>query len=163
LFVSGRKGDLNIRGAFLHMAADAAISLGVLIAGAAIFVTGWFWLDPLVSIVIAAIIVWGTWGLLRDAVNMALNAVPAGIDPEAVRTYLLDLPGVESVHDLHIWPMSTTETALTCHLVMPDLHPADPFTVEVTHRLRERFHIQHATLQIERAAESCVLSPAEVV
>ena len=124
LFAAGRKGDLNIRGAFMHMAADAGISLGVLLSGLVILLTGWLWLDPLVSLVISVIIVWGTWGLLRDALNMALNAVPAGIDAAKVRSYLEGLSGVDSIHDLHIWAMSTRETALTCHLVMSAGQPA---------------------------------------
>jgi cobalt-zinc-cadmium efflux system protein len=124
MFMSGRKGDLNIRGAFLHMAADAMVSLGVVLAGIAILVTHWVWLDPVVSLVLVAVVVVGTWQLLRDSVNLALDAVPAGIEPLAVQTYLSERPGVSQVHDLHIWAMSTTETALTVHLVMPGGYPA---------------------------------------
>ena len=137
--MSGRKGDLNIRGAFLHMAADAAISLGVLVSAAVILWTGWLWVDPLTSLIISAIIVWGTWGQLRDLMNMALQAVPPGIDPEAVRERLTGLPGVIRIHDLHIWPMSTTETALTCHLVMPSGHPGDAFIAGAATILHREF------------------------
>src|SRR5215831_10033117 len=119
LFASGRKGDLNIRGAFLHMIADAAVSAGVVAAGLVILSTGWFWLDPLASLVIVAVIVWTTWSLLRDSLAMSVDAVPASIDPHAVRSYLASCAGVAAVHDLHIWPLSTTENALTAHLVFP--------------------------------------------
>ena len=164
LFMSGRHGDLNIRGAFLHMAADAAISAGVVVAGLAIMATGFAWIDPVVSLAIAAIIVWGTWGLLRDSLTMSLQAVPASIDPQAVRAYLGRLPGVATIHDLHIWPMSTTETALTCHLVLPAGHPGDGFLVTVAAELHERFRIGHATIQIEVSEETtCVLAPDQVV
>ncbi|MEO6457719.1 MAG: cation diffusion facilitator family transporter, partial [Chloroflexia bacterium] len=131
LFMSGRKGDLNIRGAYLHMAADAAVSVGVVLAGFAILFTGWLWIDPIVSLAIAAIIFLGTWGLLRDSVNMALDAVPESIDVSEVRKYLSDLPAVTEVHDLHIWAMSTTETALTSHLV---LRQAPASGGDATHR-----------------------------
>lgn len=164
LFASGRKGDINIKAAFLHMAADAAVSLGVVLAGVVILLTGWLWLDPAVSLVIAVIIVWGTWGLLRDSVNMSLAAVPAGIEPEAVRGFLESQPGVSHVHDLHIWPMSTTETALTCHVVLPGGHPGDEFTRRVSSELQRRFGIQHATTQIETSEEvTCALAPEHVV
>jgi len=164
LFLSGRHDDINIRGAFTHMAADAAVSLGVVLAGLAIVLSGALWIDPVVSLVIAAVIVWGTWSLLRDSVNLALHAVPAGIDPSKVRSYLAGLSGVASVHDLHIWPMSTTETALTCHLVMPGGHPGDAFLAAATDALSHRFRIAHATLQIEKGdAAVCVLEPDHVV
>ncbi|WP_325455636.1 cation diffusion facilitator family transporter [Hyphomicrobium sp.] len=149
LFASGRHGDVNIRGAYLHMVADAAISLGVVIVGFAILMTGWNWLDPLVSLAIAAIIVWGTWGLLRDTIRLALQGVPLGISTERVQRRLSELPGVESVHDLHIWPMSTTDTALTCHLVMPGGHPGDAFISEAAKMLHDEFEIRHTTLQFE--------------
>jgi cobalt-zinc-cadmium efflux system protein len=149
LFMKGRRGDLNIRAAFLHMVADAAVSLGVVITGLAILLTGYHWIDPLVSLGIAAVIVWSTWSLLRDSINLALDAVPPGIDPDEVRAFLASLPGVAAVHHLHIWAMSTTETALTCHLVMPGGHPGDAFLAETSETLRRRFGIPHATLQIE--------------
>ncbi len=158
MFFSGRKHDLNIRGAFLHMAADAAVSLGVVIAGFAILATSFGWIDPVVSLVIAAVIVWGTWSLLRDSVNLALHAVPEGIDFAAVRSYLAGLPHVDAVHDLHIWPMSTTETALTAHLVR-NVNDCDCALLErATHELHDRFHIQHATLQFETTDHECSLA-----
>ncbi len=164
LFASGRKGDINIRGAFLHMAADAVVSAGVVIAGIAIIYTGADWIDPLASLVIAGVIVWSSWGLLRDSVNMALHAVPSGIDPLKVRGYLEKLPGVDRIHDLHIWPMSTTETALTCHLVMSAGHPGDPFLSKIATDLRDRYRIQHATIQIEFSENAaCPLMPDDVV
>ena len=138
LFASGRKGDLNIRGAFLHMVADAAVSAGVVAAAAVILLTGWLWLDPLTSLVVVGLIVWGTWSLLRDSLAMSVSAVPAAIDPQAVRRYLESRPGVAAVHDLHIWPMSTTETALTAHLVLPGGHPGDEFLMQATTELRHR-------------------------
>ena len=150
LFISGRKHDLNIRGAFLHMAADAGVSAGVVVAGIIILASGWLWVDPLVSLVIAVIILIGTWGLMRDAFNLALDAVPKGIDPQAVGEYLSGLPGVESVHDLHIWAMSTTETALTAHLVKPDSEDDDVLIEKAGKELHEHFGIDHVTLQWER-------------
>jgi cobalt-zinc-cadmium efflux system protein len=154
LFASGRDGDINIRGAFLHMASDAAVSAGVVIAGLIILATGWRWLDPAISLAINAFIVWSTWGLLHDSVTMSLNAVPPNIDPTRVKNFLETLPGVAELHDLHIWPMSATETALTCHLVMPAGHPGDPFLLEAAHELEEHFRIGHATLQIEISEET---------
>ena len=153
LFISGRKHDLNIRGAFLHMAADAGVSAGVVAAGMIILASGWMWIDPLVSIVIAVIILIGTWGLMRDAFNLALDAVPKGIDPQAVTDYLAGLPGVESVHDLHIWAMSTSETALTAHLVKPDSKNDDMLIEQASRELHEHFGIEHVTLQWERWQE----------
>jgi cobalt-zinc-cadmium efflux system protein len=149
LFMAGSKKDLNIRGAFQHMAGDAAISLGVVLVGIGILLTGWLWLDPAVSLLISAVIVIATWGLLQEAVNLALHAVPAEIDTEAVLAYLEDLPDVAAVHDLHIWAMSTTETALTAHLVMPCGYPGDGFLRRVSAELQTHFRIQHATLQVE--------------
>lgn len=165
LFMTGRKGDLNVRGAFTHMAADAAISLGVVIAGFVIIYTGWHWLDPAVSLIISILIVIGTWGLLRDSLNLALHAVPAGIDSDKVRAYLMSVEGVSEVHDLHIWAMSTTETALTVHLVMPAGYPSDAFRSAVVDTLHERFTIGHSTIQIEinDSPHACKLAPAEVV
>ncbi|GJE60555.1 cation diffusion facilitator family transporter [Methylobacterium trifolii] len=151
LFASGAKGDINVRGAFLHMLADAAVSAGVVLAGLAILATGLDWIDPAVSLVIAGLIVWATWGLLRDSLAMALGAVPPGIVPEAVQDYLRTRPGVADLHDLHIWPMSTTEAALTAHLVMTGGHPGNRFLAETADGLRDRFGIGHATLQVEEA------------
>lgn len=153
LFASGRKHDINIRGAFLHMAADALVSVGVVVAGVAILLTGELLIDPVTSLAIVAVIAWGTWGLLRDSVKLALLAVPDSIDEGAVRAYLEGLPGVAAVHDLHIWPMSTTETALTAHLVMPKGQPGDAFLHEIAHELEHRFHIGHATVQVETGRE----------
>ncbi len=163
LFMAGRKDDINIRGAFLHMAADAAVSAGVVAAALAMWLGGGAWIDPAASLVIVVVIVWGTWSLLRDSVAMSLQAVPAGIDPLAVRSYLERLEGVARIHDLHIWPMSTTETALTCHLVMPDGAPGDAFATRVAHELQARYRIGHTTLQIERGQSSCALEPDHVV
>jgi cobalt-zinc-cadmium efflux system protein len=149
LFYRDRKSDLNIRGAFLHMAADAGISLGVVVAGLVIMGTGWSWIDPLLSLVISAIILVATWGLLRESLDLVFDAVPRGIDPEAVQRFLADLPGVSEIHDLHIWAMSTTETALTAHLVMPR-GPCDAaFLSQVAQELESRFGIGHTTIQIE--------------
>ncbi|ANU08652.1 cation diffusion facilitator family transporter [Paraurantiacibacter namhicola] len=155
LFMRGSKDDLNIRGAFLHMAADALVSLGVVVAGVVILLTGALWVDPVTSLIIVAVIGAGTWGLLKDSVKMGLLAVPDGIEEKAVRAYLAGLPGVEAVHDLHIWPMSTTETALTAHLVIPAGHPGDAFLRDAAHRLEHDFRIQHATLQVETSRENC--------
>lgn len=161
LFMSGRKSDINIEGAFLHMAADAAVSAGVVIAGAAILMTGWLWLDPLASLVICAVILWSTWTLLARSVRMSLDAVPDAIDPQAVRTFLTELPGVSDVHDLHIWPIGTTNTALTCHLVMTGGHPGDQFLAQLTHDLDHRFSIDHATVQIEHEKLQICLNTAD--
>jgi len=164
LLMQGQKGDLNIRGAFLHMAADAAVSLGVVVAGGLILLTGWNWLDPTVSIAISVVIVWGTWGLLREAINHSLDAVPGEIDPKEVAKFLSGLPGVESIHDLHVWAMSTTETALTCHLVMPKGHPGDEFLQKLCDQLHDNFEIAHPTVQIELAdTAACKLAPEHVV
>lgn len=149
LFISGRKSDLNIRGAYLHMAADAGVSLGVVIAGAVIMLTGWLWLDPATSLVIVAVILWGTWGLLRDSTSLALFAVPAHIDIARVKAFLQSLPGVVRVHHVHVWSMSTNEVALTAHLVMPGGHPGDAFLEHAAQELHVRFSIAHPTLQIE--------------
>ena len=158
MFLSGRKGDLNIRSAFLHMTADAAVSAGVVVAGIAIVFTGLHWIDSTVSLIIAAVIVWGTWELLRESLNLALQAVPKGIDLGEVREYLAGLPNVTAVHDLHIWPMSTTETALTAHLEMPTGSPGDQFLHEVCEYLHNRFGVEHSTIQIEQNAECCSLA-----
>ncbi len=149
LFARGRKGDVNIRGAYLHMAADAAVSAGVVIGGGLILISGAEWIDPVISLVIVAVILWGTWGLFTESVTMALHAVPDRIDHEAVERALAALPGVTRVHDLHIWPMSTTEAALTAHLVIPGGHPGDAFLIDLQHRLAHDFRIDHTTVQIE--------------
>lgn len=164
LFMRGHKDDLNIRGAFLHMAADAAVSVGVVLAGFAIVLTGKTWIDPVTSLVIVAVIAAGTWGLLRDSVNLGLHAAPAGVDPELINSFLSEQPGVSSVHDLHVWPMSTTEVALTAHLQIPAGYPGDEFTAELAKGLKSRFDIDHVTIQIETNPEvACALEPDDVV
>lgn len=163
LFARGRKGDLNVRGAFLHMASDAVVSAGVVAAGLVILLTGWAWIDPVVSLVIAGLILFSTWGLLRDSLNLALDKVPEGVDAGKVQAFLAALPGVTEVHDLHIWPLSTTETALTAHLVRPQVGTDDAFTQSACEELQEHFGIGHATFQIEDAATACQLAPAHVV
>ncbi len=162
LFMRGRHGDLNIRGAFLHMAADAAVSLGVVVAAGVIMWTGWQWVDPAISLGIAAIVLASGWGLARDSVNLALDGVPRGIELAGVRDYLGRLEGVIEVHDLHVWAMSTNETALTVHLVRPGGFD-DAFLHDVCAELSHRFNIHHATLQIEAGSDVCRLAPAEVV
>lgn len=157
LFAGGARNDLNIRAAFLHMAADTAVSAGVVASGLLILVTGWLWIDPATSLAVVTVVLVGTWGLLRRSVNMALDRVPEHIVPAAVISLLEHLPGVARVHDLHIWSLSTTEVALTCHLVMPGGCPGDEFLSGVSNALREQFGIGHATLQVERAfIEQCV-------
>ena len=165
MFVRGGKSDINIRGAFLHMAADAAVSLGVVIAALAVMATGWLWLDPAVSIAIAIVITLGTWSLLRSSLDLALDAVPETIDRPAIEVYLAALPGVTEVHDLHIWAMSTTEVALTAHLVRPDCPVDDGLLGRSARELAERFGIAHSTIQIESGDPDhpCRLAPAEVV
>jgi cobalt-zinc-cadmium efflux system protein len=158
MFMSGRKGDLNIRGAFLHMAADAVISAGVVAGGVIILFTGWQWVDPALSLTLAAIIVYSAWNLLRDSLNLALDAVPEGIDAAAVRSYLLALPPVTDVHHLHIWGLSTTESALTVHLVLADDQRCDKLLHRINHDLHERFGIGHATIQFETAGEAACCS-----
>lgn len=155
MFMRGRKDDLNIRGAFLHMAADALVSVGVVIAGAAILLTGYFVIDPIVSLVIVAVIAWGTWGLLKDSIKMGLQAVPDNVDQDKVRSFLHDCEGVEAVHDLHIWPMSTTETALTAHLIMPAGHPGDTFLRNIADELKNHHSIGHVTIQVETSFDDC--------
>lgn len=151
LFMRDQHSDLNARGAYLHMMADAAVSIGVVIAGAAIMVSGWSIIDPLVSMVIVAVILWGTWGLLKDSVNLALDAAPRGVDVEAIRAAFLALPGVSAVHDLHVWGLSTTDTALTAHLVH-DRPDAAALLAEAQTMARARFAIRHTTLQLEAGA-----------
>jgi cobalt-zinc-cadmium efflux system protein len=165
LFYSGRKGDLNVRGAFLHLAADAGISLGVVVAGFLIVMTGILWIDPVASLAITAIIIYGTWGLFRDSMNLALQAVPRGIDVGEVREWLEKRPGIVAVHDLHIWAMSTTETALTAHLLKPDGKLDDTMLREISHEMEHRFAIGHVTLQWEqgKSGEPCPQAPDHVV
>jgi cobalt-zinc-cadmium efflux system protein len=162
LFMRGRHGDLNIRGAYLHMAADAGVSLGVVVAAFAIMLTGWQWVDPAISLCIAAVVLASGWGLARDSVNLALDGVPKGIELADVKIYLNQLQGVTEVHDLHIWAMSTNETALTAHLVRPGGYE-DSFLHGVCEELSHRFNIQHATLQIEAGSDVCKLASAELV
>jgi cobalt-zinc-cadmium efflux system protein len=163
MFMRGRHHDLNIRGAFLHMIGDAAVSFGVVVAALLIGWTGRLWLDPAVSVAVAAVILITTWGLTRDALNLAVDAVPAGVDRQAVEKYLAGLPGVTEVHDLHIWAMSTTETALTVHLVRPNASLDDDLLNETCHTLDHRFGIHHATIQIEAGVHECRLAPDHVV
>jgi len=165
MFFVGRKGDLNIRGAFLHLAADALVSLGVVLSGIAILWTGWQWIDPVMSLVVIGVIVSGTWELFRESSNLILDAVPDAIDPMAVKTYFAEIQEVEEVHDLHIWAMSTTENCLTVHLVTPAGHPGDRFLQELCHQLHERFDIDHPTIQIElgNSNHSCSLAPEHIV
>lgn len=164
LFASGRKGDINLRAAFLHMAYDALVSAGVVAAAGVILLTGWTRLDPLVSLAIAGVILAGTWSLLRDSVGMSLDAVPAGIKPDEVGDFLRQQPGIAAIHDLHIWSMSTTETALTCHVLMPGGHPGDEYLAHLAHQLNKRFSIGHTTIQVELDENiACALAPDHVV
>ena len=156
LFARGRKGDINVRAAFAHMAADAIVSAGVVVSGLVIWRFGWMWIDPAVSLIIAVLIFWQTWGMLRESVEMSLAAVPRGIDYDQVWIELRTLPGVSRVHDMHIWPMSTTETVLTAHLVVPAGHPGDGFLATARAMLKDKFGIGHATLQIENGEECAV-------
>ncbi|MBF7731082.1 cation diffusion facilitator family transporter [Pseudomonas sp. N040] len=162
LFMSGKDGDVNIRSAYLHMAADAAISLGVVLAAIAMLATGWLWLDPAASMAISLVIAISTWGLLRESLNLALDAVPGHIQPAKVQAYLESLPGVAEVHDLHIWAMSTTEVALTAHLIKPDAALDDALLARINQELHTQFDIQHTTLQFERgdSAFPCRQAPA---
>ncbi len=165
LLMRGSQHDLNMRAAFWHMVADAGVSAGVVVSGGLILLTNWVWLDPLASLLVSAVIVIGTWRVLAEAVGLALQAVPLAIEPAKVRAYLESLPGVDRIHDLHIWPMSTTETALTCHLVIPSGAPGDAFMAEISQALHDRFAIAHATLQVETGdpAYPCALVPDHVV
>ncbi len=165
LFLKGSERDINIRGAFLHMAADAGVSLGVVLAGWAILLTGWSWIDPAISIAVAVVIFIGTWDLFREALNLSLQAVPKGIDLDKVHDYLENLPGVEGIHDLHVWAMSTSETALTVHLIRPEVQNDDPFLAEVSKGLHDQFGIEHVTIQLERSewADPCKQSGPDSV
>jgi cobalt-zinc-cadmium efflux system protein len=160
LFVAGSKDDINVRGAYQHMAADALLSLGVVISGVVIIYTGWSWLDPVVSLVLVVVIVAGTWSLLKESIQMVLAGVPASVDATGVTAFLTAQSGVTEVHDVHIWAMSTTETALTAHLVMPGGYPGDAAIDEIVEHLREDFAIHHCTLQVEQGTtkhSSCCL------
>jgi cobalt-zinc-cadmium efflux system protein len=165
MFMAGRKNDLNIRAAFLHMAADALVSFGVVLAGVIILVTQWNWLDPAFSLVVSGLIVWQTWQVLADSFHLVMDGVPQGIQPELVKQYLQERLGVEQVHDLHIWAMSTTEIALTAHLLMPEGHPGDDFLINLCQDLQQYFGIHHTTVQIELgdSNQMCVLQPDHVV
>lgn len=164
LFAKGRKNDLNLRAAFQHLLADAAVSAGVVIAGLLIMATGLQWIDPVTSLVITVVIGLGSWSLLRDSVRLGLLGVPEGIDETAVRALLKAQPGVSAVHDLHIWPMSTTETALTAHLVVPTGHPGDTFLHDLAHELDHDFGIGHATIQVETTLDDdCMLHADGVI
>ena len=164
LFRRGREHDLNVEGAFLHMAADAAVSGGVVVSALVIMATGWSWVDPLAGLLVSAVIAWSAFGLLKSAMHLSLDGVPENIDRRAVADWLTKQPGVASVHDLHIWALSTTATALTVHVVMPSGSPGDAFLDSVAHELEHRFGIAHATLQIEQGGgEECRLAPATVV
>ena len=165
LFMRGRERDANLRGAFLHMAADAAVSVGVVVAGIAIMMTGWTWIDPVVSIAITLAIVVGTWDLFRESIDLALDAVPRGVDPDAITAALAGIPGVAEVHDLHIWAASTSEVSLTAHLVVPDASGYESVLSTATELLRERFQVAHTTIQLEAedAGRCCVQRPAEVL
>lgn len=160
LFARGRKGDLNIRAAFQHMVADAAVSAGVVVAAFAIARTGWLWLDPVVSVAIAALIAVGSWGLLRESARLSLDAVPEGVDCAAIESYLQGLPGVTAVHHLHVWPISTTEVALTVHLDVADNGPHDMLLHRIGDDLEHRFNIAHPTIQIETDAAACAFGHA---
>jgi cobalt-zinc-cadmium efflux system protein len=165
ILMRGERSDLNVKGAIAHMLADTLVSVGVVVSGIVILLTGWAQIDAIVSLVVAAAIVVGTWRLLRQSLDLALHAVPEAIDPEKVNAFLLTTPGVEAIHDLHIWPMSTTDTALTCHLVMPDGHPGDDALDRLAHELQDRFAIEHVTVQVETGdpEHPCRLVPAHVI
>ena len=165
VFARGSKHDLNLRAAFLHLAGDAGISVAVIVAAVAVVRTGWLWIDPALSLGVAVLILVSTWSLFVRSLNLVLDAVPEGIDIDAVRAYLAGLPRVREVHDLHVWPLSTTETALTAHLVMPGNTCEPTFLADVCHELQDRFEIDHATLQVdpEEAPNECRLAPDETV
>lgn len=158
LFVSGQKKDLNIKGAYLHMAADAGVSLGVVVAGIFVMLTGWQMIDPLISIFIVAVILVGTWSLLRDSMNLAIDSVPKDVDIEGVKTYLTGLENVYQIHDIHVWALSTTETALTVHLITNDAVLDNDFLSQIQLHLHDRFGIEHSTIQIEKQGDFCLLN-----
>lgn len=164
LLMAGSKHDLNVRGAFLHMLGDAAVSLGVALSGLIILATGWNWVDPAMSLVVVAVVLFGTWGLLREAVRLALGAVPEQVDTQAIERYLARLPGVDNIHDLHIWALSTTENSMTVHLVMPQGHPGDAFVDQIVARLGRDHGVHHATIQIDLGTSEhhCALNHVKV-
>ena len=164
LFMRGRKGDLNIKASFTHMAADAGLAAGVVVAGLLIVLTGKTWIDPIMSLIVVLVIAVGTWGLLRDSVNMSLQAAPPGLNPKEIGAFLSEQDGVQQIHDLHVWPMSTTETALTVHLLVPSGYPGDAFTARLAADLREKFGVHHATIQIETDGDArCALESRRAV
>lgn len=165
LLMRGEQSDLNVRSAVAHMAADTFVSIGVAVSGVIILATGWLQIDPAIGLIVAVTIVAGTWRLLRHSLDLALHAVPPGIDPQQVHDFLLTVAGVDAIHDLHIWPMSTADTALTCHLVMPAGHPGDDALEQLAHELHDRFGIEHVTVQIETGdpAHPCRLLPDHVI
>ncbi len=165
LFISGQKYDLNIRGAYLHMAADAGVSLGVVVAGVAIIFTGWLWLDPVISIVIVVVILIGTWKLLQDSINLSIDAVPRGIDISDIKDYLTGMKDVSKIHDLHVWALSTTETALTVHLVTTRELIDNSLLLEVQQHLHDHFGVDHVTIQVEKedAENCCALNRPECI
>lgn len=164
LFASGRRGDLNVHAAFMHMMADAGVSAAVVVSGLVIAWTGWLWVDPVMSLAVNAVILIATWGILRQSMTLAVAGVPASIDLAEVKRHLAGMQGVSDVHDLHVWPLSTTETALSCHLVMPDGHPGDRYLVAAARDLKERFRIGHPTFQVETDPQhACPFAPEEVV
>lgn len=164
LFASGRKEDLNVHAVFTHMIADAAVSAGVIAAGLIISITGWLWVDPLTSMLVNIAIVWGTWSILRRSLSMAMAGVPEGTDLGDVRDFLMNLPGVKDVHDLHVWPLSTTQTAMSCHLLIPTGYPGDKYILDATRELKEKFGIGHPTFQIEiDEAVACPFAPDHIV
>lgn len=159
LFISGQKHDLNIRGAFLHMAADAGVSLGVVISGIMIILTGWLFIDPIISLLIVAVVLVGTWSLLRDSMNLAIDAVPEHIDMTGIKDYLTKLENVSQIHDLHVWPLSTTEVALTVHLTIVSAELKNGYLSSIQQQLQDRFGIQHSTIQVEKLEDdSCLLN-----
>lgn len=165
LFIKGQKDDLNIKGAFLHMAADAGVSLGVVVAGGIIMWKGWSWIDPAVSLLIVAVVLVSTWGLLRDSLSYAMDVAPGGIDIPAIRSYLSSLPPVERIHDLHIWPLSTTETALTVHIVVTSTQLNNSFLYDIQQHLHKQFGIAHTTIQVEtsRGEDVCLLDSQKCI
>ncbi len=159
LFLSGRKHDLNIKGAFLHMAADAGVSLGVVVAGIIIMATGQLLIDPLISLLIVTVILVGTWSLLRDSMNLAIDSVPEGIDLEGIKRHLTSLENVSQIHDLHVWPLSTSEVALSVHVIIADDSLNNNFLPKLQQQLHDRFGIEHSTIQVERQDDGpCMLN-----